>query len=125
MAICLTMYPVTALEFIIVKFAGQVDMAFLYRTYFPIWLVATLFFIFKNNIGFTNRWTLISGGILALWIPVVNGIMSGNWLWTAYKNGQEQILLVDLLWLVLGLVTLWIAFFKLKTKQTELVPSKS
>ncbi|MEC7263133.1 MAG: PepSY-associated TM helix domain-containing protein [Bacteroidota bacterium] len=125
MAICLTMYPVTALEFIIVKFTQHVDMAFLYRTYFPIWLAASLFFIFKKNIGFTNKWTLISGGILALWIPVANGVMSGNWLWTAYRNGQEQILLVDLLWLVLGLVTLWIAFFKLKTKQTELVPSKS
>ncbi|RIV72115.1 PepSY-associated TM helix domain-containing protein [Flagellimonas aequoris] len=125
MAICLTMYPVTALEFIIVKFAQHVDMAFLYRTYFPIWLVATLFFVFKKNISFTNKWTLISGGILALLIPITNGLVSGNWLWTAYRNGQEQILLVDLLWLVLGMVTLWIAFFKLKTKQTEFVPSKS
>jgi hypothetical protein len=119
MAICLSMFPVTALEFILVKCALHVDMAFLYRTYFPIWLVATLFFIFKNNIGFTNRWTLISGGILAVWIPVVNGIMTGNWLWTAYLNGQKQVMLVDLLWLILGLVALWIAFFRLETSKSK------
>ncbi|WP_228235154.1 PepSY-associated TM helix domain-containing protein [Allomuricauda sp. M10] len=119
MAICLSMFPVTALEFILVKCAIHVDMAFLYRTYFPIWLVTTLFFIFKNNIGFTNRWTLISGGILAVWIPVVNGIMTGNWLWTAYIKGQQQVLLVDLLWLILGLVALWIAFFRLETSKSK------
>ena len=121
MAICLSMYPVTALEFIVVKFAERVDMGLLYQTYFPIWLVATAFFILKKNIAFTNKWTLISGGILALWIPIANGIMTGNWLWTSYLKGQEQILLVDLLWLILGLVTLWIAFFKLETKKSGLV----
>jgi len=114
------MFPVTALEFIIVKCSQNVDMTFLYRTYFPVWLITTLFFIFKNNIGFTNRWTLISGGILALWIPVVNGIMSGNWLWEAYRNGHEQVMLVDLLWLILGLVALWIAFFKLGKSKSKI-----
>ncbi len=120
MAVCLSMFPVTALEFIIVKCSQKVDMTFLYRTYFPVWLITTLFFIFKNNIGFTNRWTLISGGILALWIPVVNGIMSGNWLWEAYRNGHEQVMLVDLLWLILGLVALWIAFFKLGKSKSKI-----
>lgn len=124
MAICLSMYPVTALEFIIVKFADHVDMVFMYRTYFPIWLVASLFFIFKKNIAFTNKWTLISGGVLGLLIPIANGVASGNWIWSSIANDQYHILLVDLLWLFLGLTTLWIAFFKLKAKKGEFVPSK-
>ncbi|SFB75267.1 Uncharacterized iron-regulated membrane protein [Flagellimonas taeanensis] len=125
MAICLSMYPVTALEFIIVKFANHVDMAFMYRTYFPIWLVASLFFIFKKNIAFTNKWTLISGGVLGLMIPIANGVASGNWIWSSIANEQYHMLLVDLLWLFLGLTTLWIAFFKLESKKNEPMPSKA
>lgn len=121
MAICLTLYPVTAVEFIVVKFAEEVNRAFLYRTYFPIWLVATLFFIFKKNIGFTNKWTLLSGSILALMVPIANGISSGNWMWVSYNNGHHHILLIDLLWMVLGLITLWVALFKLK----EPIPNKN
>lgn len=124
MSICLSMLPVTALEFIIVKFAPTVNMGFLYQTYFSIWLVATIFFILKKDIAFTNKWTLISGGILGLSVPVANGIATGNWVWAAYQNGYQHILLVDLLWLILGIVSLWIAFFKLKTKRFELAPTK-
>lgn len=113
MAICLSMFPVTALEFLIVKFAAQVDMAFMYRTYFPIWLLTSLFFILKNKLAFTNKWSLALGGILGLLIPVANGVVSGNWLWSTIAKGAYHILVVDLLWLFLGLVALWIAFFKL------------
>ncbi|RIV31500.1 PepSY domain-containing protein [Flagellimonas lutimaris] len=122
MAICLSMLPVTALEFIIVKFSEQVNMTLLYQTYFPIWLVVSIFFIFKNNIAFTNKWTLISGGIIGLLVPIANGITTGNWFWVAYQNEYEHILLVDLLWLNLGIVSLWISFFKLKTKKVDLKP---
>ena len=123
MAICLTLLPVTALEFIIVRFAPTVNMSFLYQTYFPIWLVLTVFFILKKDIAFTNKWTLISGGFLGLLVPIANGVATGNWMWIAYQKGYQHILLVDLLWLILGIVSLWIAFFKLKTKKAALKPS--
>ncbi|HBU79628.1 MAG TPA: hypothetical protein DEF18_16140, partial [Muricauda sp.] len=123
MAICLTLLPVTALEFILVKFATEVNRTFLYQTYFLVWLAASVFFILKKNIAFTNKWTLISGGILGLLVPIANGIASGNWIWVAYQNGYQHILLVDLLWLILGIVSLWIAFFKLNTSKKELAPS--
>ena len=121
MAICLTLLPVTALEFIIVKFTPEVHRAFLYQTYFPIWLIATVFFIIKKDIAFTNKWTLISGGFLGLLVPIANGIVTGNWFWVSYLNGYQHILLVDLLWLILGIVSLWVAFFKLGKKDTERV----
>ncbi len=124
MAVCLGMYPVTALEFIIVKFASHVDMAFMYRTYFPIWLVVSLFFILKKNIAFTNKWALIIGGVLGLLVPIANGLASGNWLWSTIQNKEYHILVADLLWLFLGLVTLWIAFYKLGTSKSDLAPSK-
>lgn len=123
MAICLTLLPVTALEFILVKFATEVNRTFLYQTYFLVWLAASVFFILKKDIAFTNKWTLISGGILGLLVPIANGVATGNWIWVAYQNGYQHILLVDLLWLILGIVSLWIAFFKLNTSKKELAPS--
>ena len=50
------------------------------------------------SIGFTNKWTLISGGILGLLVPIANGMASGNWMWVAFQKGYQHILLVDLLW---------------------------
>ncbi|WP_419213709.1 PepSY-associated TM helix domain-containing protein [Maribacter sp. X9] len=120
MAVCLSMYPVTALEFSIVKLAPHVDMAFMYSTYFPIWLMVSLFFIFKNNIEFTNKWTLISGGVLGLLIPIANGSISENWIWSTIANKQYHILLIDILWLVLGITTLWIAFYKLSPPKRKI-----
>ncbi len=117
MAICLSLFPVTAMEFIIVKIATSVDMAFMYQTYFPLWLVASLLFIFKKDIVFTNKWSLIIGGVLGLMVPLTNGFVSGNWPWITIPNGAYHILVVDLLWLFLGLVALWIAFFKLGIKK--------
>ncbi|WP_136464877.1 PepSY-associated TM helix domain-containing protein [Flagellimonas onchidii] len=113
MAICLSMFPVTAIEFIIVKFFPLANMTFIYRTYFVLWLLASIFFILKKNIQFTNKWTLISGGMLALSIPFVNGAVSGKWFWLIHENGYRQMFVIDMLWLVLGLISLWVVFFKL------------
>ena len=126
MAICLSMYPVTALEFILVKLYPSANASFIYPTYFMSWLVTTLFFILKRNIEFTNRWTLVSGGILSFMIPIVNGITTGQWPWRSYLDGYHDVLLVDLLWMVIGGISLWTVLFKLTAKQNQskIVPTK-
>ncbi|MEX0362400.1 MAG: PepSY-associated TM helix domain-containing protein, partial [Allomuricauda sp.] len=116
MAICLSMYPVTALEFILVKCYPIANMTFIYRTYFIVWLLAALFFILKKNINFTNKWTLVSGGILSVLIPFVNGTVSGQWIWKTWGNGFFDVLIVDSIWLGIGCISLWVAFFKLNVK---------
>lgn len=120
MAICLSMYPITALEFILIKLYPTANASFIYPTYFIGWLVLSLFFILKRNIHFTNKWTLISGGILGLFIPVVNGVVTGQWPWIAYSQGYLHVFVVDVLWWVLGLISLWVAFFKLGKKDSQL-----
>ncbi|MEM9143994.1 MAG: PepSY-associated TM helix domain-containing protein [Bacteroidota bacterium] len=113
MAICLSMLPVTALEFILVKVAPRTTMEFIYTTYFCIWLAATLFFSLRHTIAFTNRWTLISGGILGLLVPLANGLHSGKWPWFWYAESYFDVLLIDVLWTILGAISLWVALFKL------------
>ncbi len=119
MASCLTMFPVTAATFIAVKLATQVDQPFIYQMYFYSWLLMALFYIGRRSIAKTNLETLLLGSILSLAVPLVNGIKTGNWIWVSYRSGANDILLVDLLWLSLGIVGLLIFKKMLQTAKKE------
>lgn len=118
LAICLSMYPITALSFIMVKLYQPAGMAFIYKIYFIGWLLISIFFIIKNNNYFTNKYTLLSGSILGLLIPVSNGFTSGNWIWKSYSEGYSQILFIDLFWILLSCVGFMVVL-KLRRKELK------
>ncbi|MCX2679545.1 PepSY-associated TM helix domain-containing protein [Galbibacter sp. EGI 63066] len=118
LSVCLSMYPITALTFIAVKVFHPAGQSFLYNFYFIGWLLLSVFFIIKKNHFFTNKYCLLSGSILGLLIPVSNGITTGNWFWKAYANGHFQSFFIDVFWIVLALITLWVTF-KLKKKPNQ------
>ena len=115
LAVCLGMYPVTALLFVLVRVFNTVDRPFIYKAYFYSWLAVSIFFIVKRNLVFTNKWSLISGGVLGLMVPIVNGLVSKIWFWQAYGQGYTELVVIDVLWLFLGGISLWVALFKLNT----------
>ncbi len=115
-AICLTLYPITALSFIAVKIHGQVDKSFVNDFYLMGWLLLSLFFIWKKDNYFTNKYCLLLGGIIGFFIPVVNGIVSGKWFWLTLNEEFFQSFFIDMLWIVLSLISLWV-FFKLNKKE--------
>lgn len=114
LAICLSMFPVTALSFIVTKVLGPefdpLRQSILYSVYFISWLTLAVFFSLKRDNAFTNKYTLLFGAILGVFIPNVNGIVSGNWIWITLSSGQYDILLVDLLWLGISVM----AFYSLR-----------
>ena len=112
-AICLTMLPVTALTFIAIKLSPEVNQDFIYRVYFYSWLVFSLYYIIRRSIRRTNRETLLVGSILAFFIPLINGFITGNWIWDTFRNGQRDIFVVDFLWLMIGIIGI-IAYNKTK-----------
>lgn len=119
MAICLSMLPVTASSFCAVKIWGA-EKGFIYKVYFLSWLVASLFFTLKKNINFTNKYCLISGGgILSILVPFCNGFTTGLWPWISYPKGFTEVLFIDLLFFFLGILSLWVAFFKLTSKRAK------
>jgi len=104
LAVSLGMFPVTAASFIAVKIHPGGGMAFIYPFYFWSWLaVAVLLSIRKNNYK-TNRDCMLLGGIIGLAIPIVNGIITGNWIWITYSRGYTDILLIDLFWTIVSIV---------------------
>lgn len=114
LAICLSMYPITAFTFIIAKIFFPLGQSSMYTVYFVGWLVLSVFFIIKKNNAFTNKFCLFSGSILGFMIPIANGIKTGNWFWISYSNHQFQLFFVDVFWIVLAGLTLFISY-KLKT----------
>ncbi len=121
LASCLSMFPVTAMSFVFVKlttglFIHQKEV--IYSFYFCMWLLFTLYFRFKRDNYFTNKYTLLVGGLFSFMIPIVNGIQSNSWLWTSYTQGHKAVFIIDFIWLVLGLLALGI-YFKMHPKVKE------
>lgn len=114
LAICLSMYPVTAFTFIVAKLFYPLGQDNLYAVYFISWLVLIIFFVLKKNNAFTNQFCLFLGSILAFLIPITNGIKTGNWFWISYSNHQFQMCFVDVFWITISALTLY-ASFKLRT----------
>lgn len=118
LAICLSMYPITALAFIVVKVFYPLTKDNLFLVYFGGWLLLTIFFIIKKNNAFTNKSCLISGSILGFLIPITNGIVSGNWFWNSFMENKIQIFFIDVFWIVLASITLYTAYHLKPKKAT-------
>lgn len=113
LALCLTMYPVTALSFIFTQLLphhfDEVRMTALYSFYFGSWLVSAIFFTWKGDNYFTNKYTLLPGAIIGLMIPVVNGITTGNWIWHSLQKGHTEAFVTDMLWILISAVAFYAA----------------
>lgn len=116
LAICLSMYPITALTFIICKVFYPLSQSGIYTVYFVSWLLLSLFFIVKRNDAFTNKYCLLSGSILGFLIPITNGIITGNWFWKSFIHNQFQIFFIDVFWIVLASISLYTAL-RIKKKR--------
>lgn len=120
LAICLSMFPVTALTFNIAKIFHPLGQDNLYAVYFISWLVLTVFFILKKNNGFTNWFCLFSGSILGFLVPISNGITTGNWFWISCDKNQFQLFFVDVFWIFLSSITLYASYKISKSKKASL-----
>ena len=115
-AVCLSLLPVTALAFLFVKVtSGYLSnkQNAIYYFYFLTWLLFTLFYRFKRDNYFTNKSTLLLGGVFGILVPISNGIISGNWIWISFINKQYDILLVDLIWVIISSLSL-LSYSKIK-----------
>ena len=128
LSICLTMYPITAISFIVSKLIPR-DMdatrqTILYSVFFGGWIIMALLFGLKKNNYFTNKYTLLIAAIVGLLIPVVNGLSSGNWIWRTLADHQTSIFIVDVFWLIASASTFF-AFYLVVRKEIASVETNS
>lgn len=120
LAISLSLLPVIALFFIVVKllpleFSTQ-KMDILYHSFFWVWLALSVVFYFKRDNYSVNRMSLLLISFFGILIPIVNGIVSGNWIWVAFTEGQDGVLLIDMLWIFISVLS-FVIVLKLKPKK--------
>ncbi|MEN7548792.1 PepSY-associated TM helix domain-containing protein [Rapidithrix thailandica] len=126
LAICLSMFPATAFTFLAVKlFVHEFDasrMTSIYQIFFYAWLFFIVLFTAKRDNFFTNKYSLIIGAVLGVLVPVANGIISGNWIWVTYSRGYNDILLIDIFWLIGSLLTFSIAITLKRDEKRKAAP---
>lgn len=124
LAVCLSMYPATAFTFVGVKFFvadfNPSRMDTICHFFFYSWLALSLFFTFKRDNYFTNKYTLMLGSIVGFVVPLANGLMTGNWIWNSFSQGYYDIFLIDALWLILSMISLIVS---LSLKRKDHVPA--
>ncbi|WP_289022296.1 PepSY-associated TM helix domain-containing protein [uncultured Salegentibacter sp.] len=114
-SVCLSLLPITAIIFIVMKVFGESYVAdtggvrkdLIYQVFFWGWLILSILFTIKRDNHFTNKTCLVLGSILGMLVPVANGVITGNWIWISLQKGYTQIFVVDVFWVLLSLT----AFF--------------
>ncbi len=99
---CLSMLPVTAFTFIMVKLLPVINQSVIYQVYFYSWLAVAVYFIVRRNLPLINRQALLLSGVLCLFVPITNGISTGLWMWVTWQQGAVDIFLIDALFLTLA-----------------------
>ncbi len=99
---CLSMLPVTAFTFIMVKMLDHVNQSVIYKTYFYSWLVLGIYLMILRSLPRMNRHTLLLSAVLCLGVPVASGVATGLWIWNTWQQGAFDIFFVDALFLVLA-----------------------
>tara|TARA_B100000809_G_C15121310_1_gene524393 strand:- start:73 stop:1665 length:1593 start_codon:yes stop_codon:yes gene_type:complete len=122
LAISLTMLPITAFSFIVSKLIPHDFLEYrkviLYWVFFGGWLLLSIFFTLKKNNYFINKYTLLSGGILGLCIPLVNGLSSGNWIWRTFLNQNYTVFIIDTLWIGIAIISIYTVYRLKKTNKS-------
>ncbi|MFS4446823.1 PepSY-associated TM helix domain-containing protein [Maribacter sp. 2307UL18-2] len=106
LAICLSLFPATALIFLANKLVPMetAERAFQVNSIFFLgWLVLIVVGLFWNDLRKLNRNYLAVGGLLSLFIPIMNGMVTGDWVWVALTQGQWQVASIDIVWFFTGI----------------------
>lgn len=108
---CLSMLPVTAFTFVMLKTLPVINQSVIYNTFFYSWLLLGVYLMLLRNLARMNAHVLVLSAVTCLAVPVANGLSTGLWMWTTWQRGAHDIFFIDALFMVLGLLCV-IAFLK-------------
>lgn len=106
LAVTLSMFPAVGIIFLankLIPLSVENRISYVNTTFFTGWLVLIILGLFLGNFHKINRSYLFLGSLFGLMIPLVNGIVTGDWLWKTLINNQYYVFGVDLTWLFISI----------------------
>lgn len=124
LGICMGLFPATALAFIVLKVltVNSISPSVGYGIFGVFWLAYIVYAFFLKDFKKVSRRALWLGGIFAFLIPSVNGLCTGLWIWKAIASGADTVVLIDMSWFGIAMVTLmylWKTRTQVKTQESD------
>lgn len=88
-------------------------------TYFAVWGLGLVYAVVRQNDYASTRELVALTGLLALGIPVLNGIATGDWFWSALASDHTMSAWVDVVMLISGAFTVFIAYHLPKARKEK------
>ncbi|GHE33037.1 PepSY-associated TM helix domain-containing protein [Sphingobacterium griseoflavum] len=110
---CLSMLPVTAFTFVMLKLLPVINQSVIYNVFFYSWLILGIYLMILRNLARMNRHVLILSVLTCFAVPIANGMTTKLWFWTSWQLGATDIFFVDVLFTVLAIGCLY-AFIRVR-----------
>ncbi|WP_221394089.1 PepSY domain-containing protein [Dyadobacter sp. NIV53] len=109
LAICFGLFPAIAILFSAeLLVPNTADHVFNVRAiFFVSWLLLTIAGLFVKTETNATKLYLFLGGLFSLAVPLVNGIVTGDWIWGTLEKGNYFVVGTDLFWLITGILALF------------------
>ncbi|WP_236980235.1 PepSY-associated TM helix domain-containing protein [Membranihabitans maritimus] len=110
LAICLSLFPAIGLIFLANK---CVPFDLFHRTmyvnsiFFTGWLLLSIIGLIYKDTGTLNRFYLLMGAIFSFMIPVANGVVTGDWIWSTLYHREWYVAGVDIFWIFSGITLIF------------------
>ncbi|MEM6297770.1 MAG: PepSY-associated TM helix domain-containing protein [Bacteroidota bacterium] len=125
LAICFSLFPSVALIFLankLIPMDAVGRMTQVETVFFTGWLLLFVVAAWQKEFSRIAKFCLLTGGGFSLLVPVLNGIMTCDWLWTTIQADEFQVFGMDMFWLITAITAFLIAI-RVKFGK-ELMPEK-
>ncbi len=111
----LSMLPVTAFAMIALLFLDKPGQSDIYHWYFYPWLGLSVYFLVRKDLDLVNRQSTFLSAVTCGLLPLLDGMVRGNWFWNTFQRKAYDILFIDVLFLILAIIS-GIIFWKIVQK---------
>jgi hypothetical protein len=80
------------------------------QAFFLTWALLSLAAVACPSALASARVLLASSGVLAIIVPIANGLGTGAWLWTSASRGHWVVFSIDACFLTAGILLTWLAW---------------
>ncbi|PMD92493.1 peptidase [Siphonobacter sp. BAB-5405] len=122
----LSMLPVTAFAMIALLFLDKPGQPEIYHWYFYPWLALSVYFLIRKDLDLVNRQSTFLSAVTCFLLPVLDGVVRGNWFWNTLNRQAYDILFIDVLFLILSLLSgiIWWKMEQKRRAEPSAVPTK-